>query len=49
MFLVATQFLDAAAYFKGPLAEGHDIRGTSRILELYAESPQLLRPFMNST
>lgn len=42
------KFLDANAYFKRPAAQGHDIRGTSKILQLYAERPQLLRPFLNT-
>lgn len=40
------KFLEAAAYFEGQVPQGHDIRGTSRLLKLYADRPQLLRPFM---
>ena len=43
------QFLEAAAYFEGQPPRGHDIRGTRKILNLYADRPQLLRPFLASS
>lgn len=40
-----SQFLEAEAYFRKAEVVGHDIRGTSRIQELFKEKPQLLRAF----
>lgn len=39
------QLLEAEAYFSKEKTQGHDIRGTSQVQQLFSERPQLLRSF----